>query len=92
LRENPPAAPVRAFAAQVWAFAAPASGPALPLWDQHFQFCKTTTETTDIQALQDQFPSALTPFATFLDETNWSDTELTYDDLKIIVPDKAALV
>jgi hypothetical protein len=45
-----------------------------------FNSLKTTTETTDIQALQDQFPPVLTPFATFLDETNWSDTELTYDD------------
>ena len=38
-------------------------------------------ETTDVAALEAEFPGLLTPFAAFLEETRWGDAELTYDDL-----------
>lgn len=58
---------------------------------QVIQFYRTSTETTDIQSLQKEFPGLLTSFATFLDEAHWSNAELTYDDLNIAQETKAAL-
>jgi len=46
------------------------------------QFYRTSEETTDIAALKQQFPDvSLTPFDTFLSETKWGHSDLTYDDL-----------
>ena len=41
----------------------------------------TTTEATDVEALEREFPGLLTPFASFLEETRWGDVDATYDDL-----------
>lgn len=35
----------------------------------------------DVPALRERFPGLLTPFANFLEETNWADAALTYQDL-----------
>lgn len=48
---------------------------------QIIRFYQTSTATTDVSALQTEFPGLLTSFASFLDETHWSDTDRTYDDL-----------
>ena len=48
------------------------------------RFYRTSTETTDIKGLEEEFPGLLTSFAAFLEETNWSNPELAYDDLKIV--------
>jgi hypothetical protein len=45
------------------------------------QFYRTSTETTDIEALEAEFPGLLTPFASFLEETGWANVTATYDDL-----------
>jgi uncharacterized protein YbjT (DUF2867 family) len=48
------------------------------------RFYRTSTETTDIEGLEEEFPGLLTSFGAFLEETNWSNPELAYDDLKIV--------
>ena len=53
----------------------------LPDLYEVIQFYRTSTETTDIDALREEFPSLLTPFPDFLEETRWGDTEATYEDL-----------
>ena len=46
------------------------------------QFYRTSTETTDIDALKYQFPGQLTSFfESFLEETQWVNKKLTYEDL-----------
>ena len=45
------------------------------------QFYRTSTETTDVAALELQFPGLLTPFGAFLEETAWGNASATYDDL-----------
>jgi uncharacterized protein YbjT (DUF2867 family) len=35
----------------------------------------------DVPSLRQEFPELLTPFAEFLEETNWANPELTYEDL-----------
>ena len=54
----------------------------LPDLFEVIEFYRTSTETTDVPALQAEFPGLLTSFAAFLDETGWVDPELTYDDLR----------
>lgn len=49
------------------------------------RFYRTSTETTDTKALQEQFPGLLTSFETFLEETNWADTGLTYENLALTI-------
>ena len=56
----------------------------LPDLYEVIQFYRTSTETTDIDALERRFPGLLTPFAAFLKETNWADAEATYDDLALL--------
>jgi uncharacterized protein YbjT (DUF2867 family) len=56
------------------------------------RFYKTTTETTDIEALKQQFRGdLLTSFPQFLEETHWGDSELSYEDLgaakKVLISD-----
>ena len=53
----------------------------LPDLYEVIQFYRTSTETTNIAALELEFPELLTPFATFLEETKWGDTNATYEDL-----------
>ena len=53
----------------------------LPDLFEVIQFYRTTTEMTDIMALEAEFPGLLTPFATFLAETKWGDVSATYEDL-----------
>ena len=53
----------------------------LPDLFEVIQFYRTSTELTDVAALDAEFPGLLTPFATFLEETNWGDTTATYEDL-----------
>ena len=53
----------------------------LPDLYEVIQFYRTSTETTDVAALERQFPGLLTPFAAFLEETRWGDAEATYEDL-----------
>ena len=48
------------------------------------QFYRTSTETTDVAALEDRFPELLTSFDTFLAETKWGDADATYEDLAVL--------
>ena len=57
----------------------------LPDLYQVIQFYRTSTETTDLEALADEFPGLLTPFSTFLEETNWANASATYEDLAMIL-------
>jgi hypothetical protein len=54
------------------------------------RFYRTSTETTNIQALHNRFPGQLTTFAAFLEETQWGNASLTYSDLKTVVESPAA--
>jgi hypothetical protein len=46
------------------------------------QFYRTSTEITDIDVLKNQFTGVqLTSFESFLEETQWGDKTLTYEDL-----------
>ena len=47
---------------------------------QIMRFYRKSTETTDIPSLTKEF-GPLTDFETFLNETNWGDRNLTYEDL-----------
>lgn len=47
----------------------------------HFTSTHHAAETTDVAALEAEFPGLLTPFAAFLEETGWGEADLTYDDL-----------
>jgi len=53
---------------------------------QVIRFYRQSTETTDIPALKKEFPGLLSSFESFLEETSWSDPNLSFDDLKIVVP------
>jgi hypothetical protein len=53
----------------------------LPDLYEVIQFYRTSTETTDVAALRDEFPGLLTPFAGFLEETRWGDPSAVYEDL-----------
>jgi len=57
----------------------------LPDLYEVIEFYRTTTEETDIPALEAEFPGLLTPFATFLEETGWGNATATYDDLAVAV-------
>jgi hypothetical protein len=46
------------------------------------RFYRRSTETTDIDALKREFPGLLTSFDDFLEETHWSDPDLTFEDLQ----------
>jgi uncharacterized protein YbjT (DUF2867 family) len=48
-------------------------------------FYRTSTETTDVPALREQFPGLLTPFADFLAETDWGNVTATYEDLATLL-------
>jgi hypothetical protein len=41
----------------------------------------------DIEALKQEFGS-VTSFEQFLDESGWSDPERSYEDFKLVVPEK----
>ena len=56
----------------------------LPDLFEVIEFYRTSTETTDIEELAQRFPDLLTTFADFLEETEWSNKERTYDDLATI--------
>ena len=45
----------------------------------------SSTETTDLEALTDEFPGLLTPFSTFLEETGWGNASATYEDLSMMI-------
>jgi uncharacterized protein YbjT (DUF2867 family) len=45
------------------------------------RFYRTSTETTDVEALGGRYPGLLTSFEAFLEETRWGDADLTYKDL-----------
>lgn len=53
----------------------------LPDLFEVIQFYRTSTETTDIPALEAEFPRLLTPFGAFLEETGWGNATATYEDL-----------
>lgn len=53
----------------------------LPDLYEVLRFLHSSTEMTDVAALDAEFPELLTPFARFLEETRWGDDNLTYDDL-----------
>ena len=55
----------------------------LPDLYEVIRFYRTSTETTDVEALSKEFPGLLTPFASFLDETGWGNRTATYDDLAL---------
>ena len=55
----------------------------LPDLYEVIQFYRTSTETTDVDALTEQFPMLLTPFGSFLEETGWGNRTATYDDLAL---------
>lgn len=57
----------------------------LPDLFEVIQFYRTSTETTDVEELHAEFPGLLTPFATFLEETQWNDREATYEDLAAVL-------
>ena len=57
----------------------------LPDLYQVIQFYRTSTETTDLEALTDEFPGLLTPFSTFLEETGWGNASATYEDLSMMI-------
>ena len=38
-----------------------------------------------VAALAEEFPTLLTPFATFLEETGWGNATATYDDLATLL-------
>ena len=46
------------------------------------RFYRQSTETTDLQALKQEFPGLLTSFADFLEETTWSNPDLSFEDLQ----------
>jgi uncharacterized protein YbjT (DUF2867 family) len=46
------------------------------------RFYRRSTETTDIDALQREFPGLLTSFEAFLAETRWSNPDRTFEDLQ----------
>lgn len=49
------------------------------------QFYRTSTEITDIDVLKNQFSGVqLTSFESFLEETQWGDKTLTYEDLSTV--------
>ncbi len=50
------------------------------------RFYRTSTETTDVEALGELYPGLLTPFEAFLEETRWGDVGLTYEDLSVALP------
>jgi len=56
----------------------------LPDLYEVIQFYRTSTETTDVAALEDRFPELLTSFDTFLAETKWGDADATYEDLAVL--------
>jgi hypothetical protein len=56
----------------------------LPDLFEVIEFYRTSTETTDVEALARRFPGLLTPFAAFLKETNWADVKATYEDLGVL--------
>ena len=58
-----------------------ASKVLLPDLYEVMKFYRTSPETTDVEALYREFPQLLTPFATFLDETRWTERTKTYEDL-----------
>uniref|UniRef100_A0A7S2MZZ5 NmrA-like domain-containing protein n=1 Tax=Helicotheca tamesis TaxID=374047 RepID=A0A7S2MZZ5_9STRA len=43
------------------------------------RFYRRSTETTDIKALTTKFPGHLTGFVSFLEETDWGNTDLAFD-------------
>ena len=47
------------------------------------RFYRTSTETTDVEALGVRYPGLLTPFEEFLEETRWGDAGLKYEDLSV---------
>jgi hypothetical protein len=49
------------------------------------RFYRRSTETTDIAALQEEFPGLTTSFAEFLQETAWSNRSRTFQDLSNIL-------
>ena len=57
---------------------------ALPDLYEVIQFYRTSTETTDIEALEQRFPQLLTRFDSFLEETRWADENATYEDLALL--------
>ena len=59
----------------------------LPDLFEVIQFYRTSTETTDVAALEEQFPGLLTSFEQFLDETEWGNLNAVYEDLATIYVD-----
>lgn len=46
------------------------------------RFYRQSTETTDITVLEKEFPGQLTSFAEFLEETDWSNPNLSFENLQ----------
>ena len=51
------------------------------LWEE-MSFLRNTKESTDIEGLKQEF-GYVTSFEQFLEESNWSNVELTYEDFKV---------
>ena len=47
---------------------------------EQIKFLQTSKETTDIEALQSQFPNLLTSFDEFLEETSWGNHTRVFED------------
>uniref|UniRef100_A0A7S0TA99 NmrA-like domain-containing protein n=1 Tax=Pseudo-nitzschia delicatissima TaxID=44447 RepID=A0A7S0TA99_9STRA len=47
---------------------------------QIIRFYRKSTETTDVSALRAKFPGLVTDLGTFLDETEWKNEELSYEN------------
>ena len=46
------------------------------------RFYRTSTETTDVEGLRARFPGLVTDFPSFLDETEWENEELSYEQFR----------
>ena len=47
---------------------------------QIIRFYRQSTETTDVNALKQKFPGLVTDLGTFLDETEWKNEDLSYEN------------
>lgn len=48
---------------------------------EQIHFLQHSREKTNIRALKKEFPGLITSFAEFVDETQWADSEKTFEDL-----------
>lgn len=48
---------------------------------EQIHFIQTSPEKTNIKALKKEFPGLITSFKEFLDDTEWGNVDLKFDDL-----------